>query len=98
MSKRIRKPIETDDGKEFVNKIFFEIPKLNDNKRYSRYASKGTAITRRFTKTIRSLLHKINSLERDPFRIIEIPSVFKNYNNTKQHSFKMTTVQTSDRV
>ena len=38
-SQRKPKLLETDDGKEFTNKMFIEFLKLNDIKRHSRYTS-----------------------------------------------------------
>ena len=57
-SKRKPKLLETDDGKEFTNKMFIEFLKLNDIKRYSRYTSKGAVFAERFNRTIRDLLKK----------------------------------------
>ena len=52
-----RKPnfLETDDGKEYVNKIFNEFLKKNKIKRYSRYTDKGAVFAERFNRTIRNL-------------------------------------------
>ena len=55
-SKRKPNLIETDDGKEFVNKTFNDFLKLNDIKRYSRYTNKGAVFAERFNRTIRNLL------------------------------------------
>ena len=56
INKSKRKPnlIETDDGKEFVNKIFNDFLKLNNIKRYSRYTSKGAVFAERFNRTLRN--------------------------------------------
>ena len=43
-SKRKPKLIETDDGKEFANKIFESFLKSQNIKRYSRYTSKGAVL------------------------------------------------------
>ena len=50
--------IESDDGKEFVNKDFNEFLKLNNIKRYSRYTSHGAVFAERFNRTLRNLLKK----------------------------------------
>ena len=52
-----RKPnlLETDDGKEFVIKIFNEFLKKNTIKSYSRYTNKGAVSAERFIRTIRNL-------------------------------------------
>ena len=57
-SKRKPKLLETDDEKEFTNKMFIDFLKLNDIKRYSRYTSKGAVFAERFNRTIRDLLKK----------------------------------------
>ena len=53
-----RKPnlLETDDGMEYVNKIFKEFLNNNKIKRYSRYTDKGAVFAERFNTTIRNLL------------------------------------------
>ena len=57
-SKRKPKLIETDDGKEFVNKIFNDYLKQNDIKRYSRFTDKGAVFAERFNRTLRNLVRK----------------------------------------
>ena len=57
-SKRKPKLIETDDGKEFANKIFESYLKSQNIKRSSRYTSKGAVFAERFIRTIRNLLKK----------------------------------------
>ena len=53
-SKRKPNSIETDRGKEFLNKIFTNL--LNSIKRYSRYTSVGAVFGERFNCTFRDLL------------------------------------------
>ena len=47
--------LETDDGKEYVNKIFNEFPNNNNFKRYSHYTEKGAEFAERFNRTICNL-------------------------------------------
>ena len=58
----MRKPniLETDDSKEYVNKIFNEFLNYNKIKRYSCYSDKGAVFAERFDGTIRNLLKKAN--------------------------------------
>ena len=79
-----RKPnlVESDDGKEFVNKIFNEFLKLNDIKRYSRYTNRGAVFAKRFNKTIRNLLKKPVFENGNANWVDELPKVIKKYNNT----------------
>ena len=55
-----RKPnlLETDDGKEYVNKIFNEFLSNHNIKRYSRNTALGAVFVERFSRTIRNLLKK----------------------------------------
>ena len=55
-----RKPnlLETDDGKEYGNKIFNEFLNKNNIKRYSRYTDKGAVFAERLKRTIRNLFKK----------------------------------------
>ena len=55
-----RKPnlLETDDGKEYVKKIFNEFLNKHNIKRYSRNTALGTVFAERFITTIRNLLKK----------------------------------------
>ena len=89
-----RKPdlLETDDGKEYVNRIFSEFLNNHNIKRYSR----NTAVfTERFNKTLRNLLKKPVFSAGNADWLSELPSVIKQYNNTNYHSIKMTPNQAS---
>ena len=94
-SKRKPNLLETDDGKEYVNKIFNEFLNYNNIKRYSRYTDKGAVFAERFNKTIRNSLKKPVFLAGEASWINELPSVIKKYNNSIHSSTKMTPVQAS---
>ena len=49
---------ETDDGKEFVAKVFTCLPISKDVKRFSRYTSKGTVFAESFGRKICGLLNR----------------------------------------
>ena len=95
-----RKPnlLETDDGKEYVNKIFNEFLNNNKIKRYSRYTDKGAVFAERFNKTIRNLLKKPVFEKGKADWLSELPSVIKKYNNTIHYSTKMTPIQASKKI
>ena len=95
-----RKPnlLETDDGKEYVNKIFNEFLNNNRIKRYSRYTDKGAVFAERFNKTIRNLLKKPVFEKGNADWLSELPSVIKKYNNTIHSSTKTTPIQASKKV
>ena len=92
-----RKPnlLETDDGKEYINKIFNEFLNNNKIKRYSRYTDKGAVFAERFNKTIRNLLKKPVFEKGKASWIDEIQSVVKKYNNTIHSSTKMKPIDAS---
>ena len=95
-----RKPhlLETDDGKEYVNKIFNEFLKKNNIRRYSRYTDKGAVFAEQFNRTVRNLLKKPVFLAGNADWLGELPSVIKQYNNTIHHSIKMTPNQASKKA
>ena len=90
-----RKPIllETDDGKEFKNKILNEIFNNHNIKRYSRNTALGAVFAERFNRTLRNLLKKPVFSAGNADWFSELPSVIKQYNNTIHSSTKMTPVQ-----
>ena len=94
-SKRKPNLIESDDGKEFVNKDFNEYLKLNNIKRYSRYTSHGAVFAERFNRTLRNLLKKPVFLKGNANWIDELQTVTKLYNNTIHHSTKMSPIEAS---
>ena len=94
-SKRKPNLLETDDGKEYVNKIFNEFLINHNIKRYSRNTALGAVFAARFNRTIRNLLKKPVFEKGRADWISELPSVIKKYNNTIHNSIKMTPVQAS---
>ena len=90
-----RKPnfIETDDGKEFENKIFTDLLHINNIKRYS-YTSLGAVFAERF-KTIRDLLKKPVFEKGDDNWVDVLPSIVKKYNDRIHSSTKLTPIQAS---
>ena len=92
-----RKPnlLETDDGKEYVNKIFKEFLNNNKIKRYSRYTDKGAVFAERFNRTIRNLLKKPVFEKGNADLLSELPSIIKQYNITVHHSTKMKPIDAS---
>ena len=94
-SKRKRNLIETDDGKEFANKIFESYLTSQNIKRYSRYTSKGAVFAERFNRTIRNLLKKPVFENGDANWVDILDSIINKYNNTIHSSTKMTPIQAS---
>ena len=94
-SKRKPNLIETDDGKDFANKILETYLKSQNIKRYSRYTSKGAVFAERFNRTIRNLLKKPVFENGDANWIDILDSIIKKYNNTVHSSTKMTPIKAS---
>ena len=91
-----RKPnlFETDDGKEYVNKIFDEFLNKHNIKNYSRNTALGAVFAERFNRTIRNLLKKPVFLAGHADWTSKLTSVVKKYNTI--HSLtKMTPIQAS---
>ena len=74
-----RKPnlLETDDGKEYVYKIFNEFSNKHNIKRYSRNTALGAVFAERFITTIRNLLKKPVFLAGEASWTNELQSVIK---------------------
>ena len=92
-----RKPnlLETDDGKEYVNKTFNEFLNNHNIKRYSRNTALGAVFAEKFNRTLRNLLKKPVFVAGNADWISELPSVVKQYNNTTHSLTKMTPNQAS---
>ena len=92
-----RKPnlLETDDSKEYINKIFSEFLNNHNLKRYSRKSALGAVFAERFNRFIRNLLKKPVFEKGSADWLSELPSVNEQNNNTIHHSTKMTPNQTS---
>ena len=87
--------IESDDGSEFVNKIFTNLLNTNNVKRYSRTTSIGAVFAGRFNRTIRDLL-KRPVLERGESNWIDLlPTITKQYNSRIHSSTKLTPIHAS---
>ena len=79
-----RKPnlLETDDGKEYVNKNFSEFSNNHNIKRYSTITALGAVFAKRFNRTIRNLLKKPVFEKGSADWLSELPSVIKQNINT----------------
>ena len=78
-SKRKPNLIETNDGSEFMNKIFSNfLNKINLN-RYSRYTSLGAVVAERFNRTLRGLPKKPVFEKRDGHWVDVLPTITKQY-------------------
>ena len=85
--------IQTDDGKEFVNKNFTVSQNKNSNKRYNCYTSKRTVFATRFNRTTRDLFEKPVFEKRNANCIDETKAETDKNNKTKYSSSKLTTIE-----
>ena len=90
-----RKPnlLETDDGKEYGNKIFNEFLINHNIKRYSRNTAPGAVFAERIIRTTKNSLKKPVFEKGKADWLSELPSVIKQSNNTIDSSTKMTPIQ-----
>ena len=94
-SKRKPNLIETDDGSEFVNKLFTNLLNNKKIKRYSRNTSLRAVFAERFNRTIRDLLKRPVFENGDGNWIDVLPTITKQYNNRIHSSTKLTPFQAS---
>ena len=85
--------LETNDGKEYVNKIFNELLNNHNIEGYSRNTAPGAVFAERFKKAIRNLFKKPVFEKRNADWLSELPSVIKKHNNTTHSSIKKTPIQ-----
>ena len=88
-SKRKPNLIETDDGSEFLNKLFSNLLNNKNIKRYSRNTSLGAVFAKRFNRTIRDLLKRPVFERGDGNWIDVLPTITKQYNNRVHSSTKL---------
>ena len=93
-SKRKPNLLETDDAKEYVNKVLNDLSKTNIIKRNFRNTAEGAVFAERFNRTICKLVKKPVFGKENAGWLSELPSVIKKCNNTIHHS-KMTPIQAS---
>ena len=94
-SKRKPLKIESDRGSEFYNSIFQNFLKTKNIQHNSRFTDKGPSIAERVIRSVRNLIKKPVFEKGNADWLSELPTVIKQYNNTNQHSIKMTPPQAS---
>ena len=90
--------LETDDGKEYVNKLFNEFLNKYNIKRYSRNTALGAVFAERFNRTIRNLFKKPVFLAGNADWLSRLPSVTKQYSNTIHSSIRLSPIQASKKT
>ena len=97
-SKRKPLKIESDRGTEFYISTFQNFLKAKNIHHYSRFTDNGPSIAERVIRTVRNLLKNPVFLAANADWLSELPSVVKKYNNTIQHSIKITPIQASKKI
>ena len=97
-SKRKPNLLETDDGKEYVDKIFNELSNKYNIKRYSRNTALGAIFAGRLNRTIRNLLKQPVFEKPNADCLSELPSVTKKYIITMLSSIKMTPIEAFEKT
>ena len=87
--------LETDKGKEYVEKLFNEFLNKHNIKKYSRNTSLAAVFAEKLNRTIRNLIKKPVFEKRIADWTSELPSVIKQYNNTNNSSTKMKPIDAS---
>ena len=95
-----RKPnlLETDNGKEYVYKIFTELLNNINIKWYYRYTDKAAVFAERFIRTKGNLLKNPVFEKGNADWLSEVPSVIKKYKNTIHNSTKMKPIDASKKL
>ena len=94
-SKRKTNLIETDEGSDFVNKIFTNLLNNNNIKRCSRNTSLGAVFAERFNRSFRKLLKKPFFQTGNGNWVDILATITKQYNVRIHYSTKLTPPQAS---
>ena len=94
-SKKKPNLVETDDGSEFVKRIFTNLLKNNNIKRFSKDTSLGAVFAVRFVRTITGLLKRPTFPSGDGNWVDILATKTKQYNNRIHLLTKLTPIQAS---
>ena len=97
-SKRQPNLLETDDGKDYVDKNFNEFLNKHNSKNYSKNIALGAVFAERFNRTIRICLKKPVFAKGNAHWLSELPSVNKKYNYSFHHNTKMTLIRAGKKL
>lgn len=87
--------IQSDKGKEFINKIVQNIFKKNDIHWFATHDEKKSQVVERFNRTLKERMYKYFTHNNTRDWIEILPSLVENYNNTYHTSIKMTPIEGS---
>ena len=94
-SRRKTNLLETDDGREYVDKMLNEFLNKHIIKIYSKHTAPRAVFAERVKRTIGNLIKKPVFEKGNADCLSETPSVYKKHNNTIHHSIEMTPFQAS---
>lgn len=90
------KHLQTDDGKEYFNKVFSNLMMKNNINHYSTKSEKKAAIVERFNRTLKGAMYKSFS-NRGAYVWHDIlPSLIKNYNNKVHRTIGMKPIEVNE--
>ena len=87
--------LETDEGADFVSKVFTKLLNSNNLKRYSKNPGLVAVFAGRFNRIIRDLLKRPVFEKGDGIWVDMLPAKAKPYNHRTNSSTKLTPTQTS---
>lgn len=87
--KRFPKNLQTDNGKEFYNKIFQNLMKKHNINHYSTYSIMKASIVERFNRTLKGMMWKKFSLQGNYQWIHICKDLINEYNNKKHRTIGM---------
>lgn len=87
--------LQTDDGKEYFNKVFSELMKKYNIKHYSTKSEKKAAIIERFNRTLKGAMYKTFSQRGKHVWVDILPQLINKYNNTFHRTIGMSPFEVS---
>lgn len=91
----IVKHLQTDDGKEYFNKVFKDMMKKYNINHYSTKSEKKAAIIERFNRTLKGAMYKMFSVRGKHVWYDVLTKLISDYNNTFHRTIGMKPVEVS---
>lgn len=85
--------LQTDDGKEYFNKVFSELMKKFEINHYSTKSEKKAAIIERFNRTLKGSMYKSFSNRGSHVWFDILPELINKYNNTFHRTINMKPIE-----
>lgn len=92
-NRRIPKNLQTNDGKEFFNKQFQQLMRINNINHYSTYSVLKASIVERFNRTLKGMMWKEFS-HNGSYHCVDIYKILiKRYNNKTHRTIKIAPIK-----